>query len=210
MARGKIQLRRIENPTSRQVTFSKRRTGMLKKAYELSVLCDAEVAVIIFSQKGKLYEFSSNSEIQKTIDRYRRSANDADKYRADMEQHILRLKQETADMERKIELLEASLRKLSGQCLGSDSIDEIQEIGDQLERSLSSIRARKVQLFNDQVQQLQAKEWSLKEENAKLLAMCHAYYWQSSAHPEAAAIHSSSSRSTDVETELFIGLPKLN
>ncbi|XP_048138526.1 MADS-box protein AGL42-like isoform X2 [Rhodamnia argentea] len=92
MARGKVQLRRIENATSRQVTFSKRRTGLLKKAYELSVLCDAEVAVIVFSQKGRLYNFSSNSEIQMTIDRYRRSANDADKYRADMEQHILAMR----------------------------------------------------------------------------------------------------------------------
>ncbi|KAF8008633.1 hypothetical protein BT93_K2331 [Corymbia citriodora subsp. variegata] len=62
MARGKIQMRRIENATNRQVTFSKRRNGLLKKAYELSVLCDAEVAVIIFSQKGRLYQFSSNSE----------------------------------------------------------------------------------------------------------------------------------------------------
>uniref|UniRef100_F6HAQ1 MADS-box domain-containing protein n=1 Tax=Vitis vinifera TaxID=29760 RepID=F6HAQ1_VITVI len=60
MVRGKIQMRRIENATSRQVTFSKRRNGLLKKAYELSVLCDAEVAVIIFSQKGRLYEFSSS------------------------------------------------------------------------------------------------------------------------------------------------------
>ncbi|KAF8008629.1 hypothetical protein BT93_K2327 [Corymbia citriodora subsp. variegata] len=63
MARGKIQMRRIENPTSRQVTFSKDRNGLLKKAYELSVLCEAEVAVIIFSQKGRLYEFSSNFEM---------------------------------------------------------------------------------------------------------------------------------------------------
>ncbi|XP_039160754.1 MADS-box protein AGL42-like isoform X4 [Eucalyptus grandis] len=170
MARGKVQMRRIENATSRQVTFSKRRTGLLKKAYELSVLCDAEVAVIIFSQKGRLYEFSSNSEIRKTIDRYCRSTNDAAIYQACMEQYILRLKQETTDMERKIELLEVSLRKLSGQCLGSCSMDEIQEIGDQLERSLSSIRERKAQLLNDQIQQLQAKERSLKEENAKLLA----------------------------------------
>jgi hypothetical protein len=59
MVRGKIEMKRIENATSRQVTFSKRRNGLLKKAYELSVLCDAEVAVIIFSQKGRLYEFSS-------------------------------------------------------------------------------------------------------------------------------------------------------
>ncbi|KAF3973568.1 hypothetical protein CMV_003023 [Castanea mollissima] len=63
MVRGKIQMKRIENATSRQVTFSKRRNGLLKKAYELSVLCDAEVAVIIFSQKGRLYEFSSTEYV---------------------------------------------------------------------------------------------------------------------------------------------------
>lgn len=60
MVRGKTQMKRIENATSRQVTFSKRRSGLLKKAFELSVLCDAEVALIIFSPKGKLYEFSSS------------------------------------------------------------------------------------------------------------------------------------------------------
>ncbi|KAF8008619.1 hypothetical protein BT93_K2322 [Corymbia citriodora subsp. variegata] len=208
MARGKIQMRRIENATSRQVTFSKRRSGLLKKAYELSVLCDAEVAGIIFSQKGRLYEFSSNSEIKKTIDRYRRSTYDMDTYKTNMEQHILHLKQETTDMERKIELLEVSLRKLSGHGLGSCSIDEIQMIGDQLERSLSSIRARKAQLFNDQIQQLQTKESSLREENAKLLAKCLANPGQSIAHPRAAAIPSRSSQSTDVETRLLIGLPE--
>ncbi|CAK9163684.1 unnamed protein product [Ilex paraguariensis] len=60
MVRGKTQMRRIENATSRQVTFSKRRNGLLKKAFELSVLCDAEVALIVFSPKGKLYEFASS------------------------------------------------------------------------------------------------------------------------------------------------------
>eukprot|EP00250_Pteridium_aquilinum_P015606 c2266_g1_i1 orf=1-513(-) len=39
--RGTIPIRRIENLTNRQVTFSKRRNGLMKKAYELSVLCDA-------------------------------------------------------------------------------------------------------------------------------------------------------------------------
>ncbi|KAF8030594.1 hypothetical protein BT93_E2891 [Corymbia citriodora subsp. variegata] len=60
MVRGKTLMRRIENATSRQVTFSKRRNGLLKKAFELSVLCDAEVALIIFSPRGKLYEFASS------------------------------------------------------------------------------------------------------------------------------------------------------
>ena len=59
MGRGKIAIRRIDNSTSRQVTFSKRRNGLLKKAKELAILCDAEVGVIIFSSTNKLYEFSS-------------------------------------------------------------------------------------------------------------------------------------------------------
>nr|AXY87479.1 MADS-box protein-like protein [Cymbidium goeringii] len=60
MGRGKIEMRRIENSKSRQVTFSKRRNGLLKKAFELSVLCDTEVGVIIFSPQGKVYEFASS------------------------------------------------------------------------------------------------------------------------------------------------------
>lgn len=59
MGRGRVELKRIENKINRQVTFSKRRNGLLKKAYELSILCDAEVALIIFSSRGKLYEFGS-------------------------------------------------------------------------------------------------------------------------------------------------------
>uniref|UniRef100_A0AAU7LJG3 MADS66 n=1 Tax=Hippophae rhamnoides TaxID=193516 RepID=A0AAU7LJG3_9ROSA len=59
MGRGKIVIRRIDNSTSRQVTFSKRRNGLLKKAKELAILCDAEVGVIIFSSTGKLYDYSS-------------------------------------------------------------------------------------------------------------------------------------------------------
>jgi hypothetical protein len=59
MGRGRVELKRIENKINRQVTFSKCRNGLLKKAYELSVLCDAEVALIVFSSCGKLFEFGS-------------------------------------------------------------------------------------------------------------------------------------------------------
>lgn len=60
IGRGKIEIKRIENTTNRQVTFCKRRNGLLKKAYELSVLCDAEVALVIFSTRGRLYEYANN------------------------------------------------------------------------------------------------------------------------------------------------------
>ncbi|OWM71423.1 hypothetical protein CDL15_Pgr005610 [Punica granatum] len=57
--RGKVQLKRIEDKNSRQVTFSKRRNGLIKKGRELAVLCDVDVGLIIFSSRGRLYEYSS-------------------------------------------------------------------------------------------------------------------------------------------------------
>ncbi|KAK9113425.1 hypothetical protein Syun_020222 [Stephania yunnanensis] len=63
MGRGKVELKKIENPTSRQVTFSKRRNGLFKKAYELSVLCEAEVAAVVFSSSGKSFQFASHETI---------------------------------------------------------------------------------------------------------------------------------------------------
>lgn len=63
MARGKVQLKRIENPVHRQVTFCKRRAGLLKKAKELSVLCDAEIGLFIFSAHGKLYELATKGYV---------------------------------------------------------------------------------------------------------------------------------------------------
>ena len=59
MGRGKIEIKLIENPTNRQVTYSKRRNGIFKKAHELSVLCDAKVSLIMFSKNNKMHEYIS-------------------------------------------------------------------------------------------------------------------------------------------------------
>ncbi|KAJ3704384.1 hypothetical protein LUZ61_008089 [Rhynchospora tenuis] len=72
--RGRVQLRRIEDKTSRQVRFSKRRSGLFKKAFELATLCDAEVGLLVFSPAGKLYEYSSSSSIEETYTRYKQFA----------------------------------------------------------------------------------------------------------------------------------------
>ncbi|EYU23626.1 hypothetical protein MIMGU_mgv1a018117mg, partial [Erythranthe guttata] len=72
MGRGRVQLKRIENKINRQVTFSKRRSGLLKKAHEISVLCDADVGLIVFSTKGKLSEYASDSSMERILERYDR------------------------------------------------------------------------------------------------------------------------------------------
>ncbi|PRQ21524.1 putative transcription factor MADS-type1 family [Rosa chinensis] len=59
MGRFKLEIKRIENNSNRQVTFSKCRYGLIKKAYELSILCDIDIALIMFSPSGRLSHFSS-------------------------------------------------------------------------------------------------------------------------------------------------------
>ncbi|KAL7142262.1 hypothetical protein ABFS83_08G112100 [Erythranthe nasuta] len=64
MGRKKLAMRRIENPTSRQVTYAKRKDGIVKKANELSVLCDTDVALIMFSPTGRLTSFASTGRVE--------------------------------------------------------------------------------------------------------------------------------------------------
>ncbi|CAI9295711.1 unnamed protein product [Lactuca saligna] len=201
MVRGKVQMKRIENATSRQVTFSKRRHGLLKKACELSVLCDAEVALIIFSQKGELYEFSS-SNIKKTIQKYHDHAKANESCNIENEPHI-QLKHDTIAIQNKIDQIEVSQRKLLGQSLGSCSVDELMKLDSKVEHSLTIIRERKNQLFKDQLEKLKEKERLLLEENARLcqhnISLCEKTY----TFTRRQSIHNSK-----VETKLFIG-PRL-
>lgn len=70
MGRVKLEIKRIENNTNRQVTFSKRRNGLIKKAYELSILCDIDIALIMFSPSGRLSHFSGKKRIEDVFSRY--------------------------------------------------------------------------------------------------------------------------------------------
>ncbi|RUS90494.1 hypothetical protein EGW08_001762 [Elysia chlorotica] len=69
MGRKKIQIARINDERNRQVTFTKRKFGLMKKAYELSVLCDCEIALIIFTSNNKLYQYAS-SDMDKVLLKY--------------------------------------------------------------------------------------------------------------------------------------------
>lgn len=67
MGRGKIEIKRIENSTNRQVTYSKRKNGIIKKAKEISILCNAKVYLVVFSSSGKMAEFCSDSTTSVTV-----------------------------------------------------------------------------------------------------------------------------------------------
>nr|XP_018628470.1 truncated transcription factor CAULIFLOWER A-like isoform X2 [Nicotiana tomentosiformis] len=165
MGRGRVQLKRIENKISRQVTFSKRRSGLLKKANEISVLCDADVALIVFSTKGKLFEYSSESSMENILERYesysyaerKLNANDSDP----MENWTL----EYPKLMSRIELIQRNIRHYTGQDLDPLSLRELQSLEQQIDTALKRIRSRKNQLMHESISELQKKEKALQEQN---------------------------------------------
>uniref|UniRef100_A0A7N0UWZ8 Uncharacterized protein n=1 Tax=Kalanchoe fedtschenkoi TaxID=63787 RepID=A0A7N0UWZ8_KALFE len=167
MGRGRVELKRIENKINRQVTFAKRRNGLLKKAYELSVLCDAEVALIIFSNRGKLYEFCSSPSIIKTLERYHQcsySALEASRPHFDTQNNY----QEYLKLKGRVEALQKTQRNLLGEDLAQLNTKELEQIEHQLEISLKQIRSTKTQYMLDQLADLQLKEQNLLETNKAL------------------------------------------
>ncbi|KAL5553586.1 hypothetical protein UlMin_040987 [Ulmus minor] len=168
MGRGRVQLKRIENKINRQVTFSKRRNGLLKKAHEISVLCDAEVAVIVFSHKGKLFEYATDSCMEKILERYERYSF--------AERQMVTVDSETqgnwtieySRLAAKIELLQRNHRHYLGEDLDSLGLKDLQSLEQQLDTAIKQIRSRKNQLMNEAISELQKKEKAMREQNNML------------------------------------------
>ncbi|XP_010433643.1 PREDICTED: MADS-box protein AGL71-like [Camelina sativa] len=216
MVRGKIEIKRIENVTSRQVTFSKRRKGLLKKAHELSVLCDAQVAAIVFSQNGRLYDFAS-SDMKKIMERYEIYRREAfGEERLQKEQYVQELKKEMAVMMHKIEHLQLHCGKVMGQDLDSCSVEELKELTIQIEKSLTIVRSRKAKLNEDKIEKLKAEIAGGKRvlnERSRLQQMFEEKpLWMQprslESEKSAASCGCGNMNISDVKTDLFIGLPE--
>ncbi|XP_042054416.1 truncated transcription factor CAULIFLOWER A-like isoform X1 [Salvia splendens] len=169
MGRGKVQLRRIENKINRQVTFSKRRGGLLKKAHEISVLCDAEVALIVFSHKGKLFEYSTDScSMDRILEKYERYSFAERQLVSNEPQSPANWNLEHSKLKARIELLKRNHRHYMGEDLDSMNLKDIQNLEQQLETALKNIRSRKNQLLFDSISDLQQKEKAIQEQNSML------------------------------------------
>ena len=72
VGRKKIRIERIGDERNRQVTFTKRKNGLMKKAMELSVLCDCEIALVIINANNKAFQYSSK-DIETVLERYRKT-----------------------------------------------------------------------------------------------------------------------------------------
>ncbi|CAK8566948.1 unnamed protein product [Lathyrus sativus] len=69
LGRQKIPIEKIPKKSHLQVTFSKRRSGLFKKASELCTLCGVEIAIVVFSPADKAFSFG-HPEVESIVDRY--------------------------------------------------------------------------------------------------------------------------------------------
>ncbi|XP_072953161.1 MADS-box transcription factor 22-like isoform X1 [Typha angustifolia] len=166
MARERIQIRKIDNTAARQVTFSKRRRGLFKKAEELSILCDAEVALIVFSSTGKLFHFSSSS-MKDIIEKYNmHSSNLQESVQQPLDLNLENNK--LASLSKKVAETSLQLRQMRGEELEGLSVDELQQLEKNLEAGLHNVLQRKGEQFIEQVNELQRKGLELMQENTRL------------------------------------------
>ncbi|XP_068316341.1 agamous-like MADS-box protein MADS3 [Pyrus communis] len=173
MGRGRVVMERIKNNINLQVTFSKRRNGLRKKAHELSVLCDAQVALIIYSSRGKLYDFCSTElyppshpPMNKILEQYRQSCYSSQDNVADNEtQNIY---QEVSRLKVKHEALQRSQRHLLGEDLQQLRLKELLVLEKQLDRTLSKAKQEKTRMMFNQLEELRKKENDLAGINKQL------------------------------------------
>ncbi|KAI0495611.1 hypothetical protein KFK09_021913 [Dendrobium nobile] len=165
MGRGKIEIKRIENTSNRQVTFSKRRGGLLKKAHELAVLTDARIGLIVYSASGKLYQYQSpGSSMEEIIDRFLKAENIQCENRNIHQQlhcEITKIRHET-------DRLQLSLKQITGEDLTGLTVNDLNQLEEQLEFSVGKVRTRKNELLNQQLENLHRKEHILLDENSYL------------------------------------------
>ncbi|KAM0937004.1 putative transcription factor MADS-MIKC family [Dioscorea sansibarensis] len=171
MGRGKIVIRRIDNSTSRQVTFSKRRNGLLKKAKELAILCDADVGLIVFSSTGRLYDYSSTN-MKSIIDRYNK-AKDVHNQELSLTAEIKFWQKEATSLRQQLHNLQETHRQLLGEDLLGLTVKDLQSLENQLETSLRNVRTKKEQILTEEINELNQKGKLIHQENMELYKKVH-------------------------------------
>ncbi|CAA7046170.1 unnamed protein product [Microthlaspi erraticum] len=165
MARGKIQIKRIENQTNRQVTYSKRRNGLFKKAHELTVLCDARVSIIMFSSSNKLHEYiSPNTTTKEIIDLYQ-TVSDVDVWSTQYER-MQETKRKLLETNRN---LRTQIKQRLGECLDELDILELRSLEEEMENTFKLVRERKIKSLGNQIETTKKKNKSQQDIQKNLI-----------------------------------------
>nr|AAV65498.1 MPF1 [Physalis pubescens] len=169
MVRQKIQIKKIDNLTARQVTFSKRRRGLFKKAQELSTLCDADIGLIVFSATGKLFEYSSSSMMQLIEKHKMHSERDMDSLEQLQSSNLQSEKKTHAMLSREFVDKNRELRQLHGEELQGLGLEELMKLEKLVEGGISRVLKIKGDKYMREISSLKKKEAQLQEENSQLI-----------------------------------------
>ncbi|XP_074339873.1 MADS-box protein FLOWERING LOCUS C-like isoform X2 [Apium graveolens] len=172
MGRKKLEIKRIEDKSNRQVTFSKRRTGLFKKAKQLSILCDVPVAALIFSRTGKLYQFSNSNSLTEILRQYHAAYNADQREATGIQVHEPK-NSKYASNHAEGDLLQGVKRDLAELNPDQLTVANLMQLEADLETALVQTRAAMVsvntKLMMEPITTLQEKEKSLREENEHLM-----------------------------------------
>ncbi|KAG8499329.1 hypothetical protein CXB51_005877 [Gossypium anomalum] len=158
MGRVKLEIKRIENNTNRQVTFSKRRNGLIKKAYELSILCDIDIALIMFSPSGRISHFSGrrsdiqNKEYMLRILQQLRSENDIALQLANptsFNSDFKEIQQEIVRLQQQLQMAEDQLRAYEPDPFRFTSMAELESCEKHLVETLANVVQRKEYILSN-------------------------------------------------------------
>ncbi|KAI3410320.1 Aminotran_1_2 domain-containing protein [Psidium guajava] len=161
MGRRKIEIEMVTDSSTRQVTFSKRRTGLFKKASELAVLCAVQIAIVVFSPGGKPFSFG-HPNVESIIHRFQnrektpdegtsKDAESRDKSTTNdsLNQRLLDLLRRLNAEEKRGEMLEKMV-KAKGAAKGQPPVDQLglPELGE-LKSSLEDLHQKLKDRMND-------------------------------------------------------------
>ncbi|XP_071709348.1 truncated transcription factor CAULIFLOWER D-like [Rutidosis leptorrhynchoides] len=146
MGRKKLEMKRIEDKSSRQVTFSKRRSGLIKKARHLSVLCDVDIAVVVFSAGGKLYESCSGtcSSVGQILSRYEKARLEVGETSAEGADKTLECSMQCGRFQTCKELLQTVDRLVEENNSDELSVTDMTQLETELDAALVQTQLRKV------------------------------------------------------------------
>ncbi|GER24578.1 MADS-box transcription factor family protein [Striga asiatica] len=141
--RRKIEMKLIADENARTVTFSKRRAGLFKKATELSILCGAHIAIIIFSLGGRAYSFA-HPNVESVVGRFfnRNPPSPIPDPHA-VRAHMAMLAQLKEECEKKAQELEAQKRRgkeleaaleVTDEQLSRLGMDQLRDLKERLEK----------------------------------------------------------------------------
>nr|QWX93769.1 MADS-box protein 30 [Cunninghamia lanceolata] len=162
MGRGKIEIKKIENTTNRQVTFSKRRAGLFKKAKEISILCAADVAVIVFNSTGRLFDFASSS-MKRILERYR-NASGGQAWNNEYEQMLSQFR----NLKKENEELQKEMSYVTGEDVETLAPNQLEYLEGNLVVAAKKVRDRKTEVLKYERRKTESKVTGLQQKCAIL------------------------------------------